>query len=657
MSRDKLKKMQEEASSVYSQFEKCQRYKEEKGIILDAKRAINYYEGKQWLENKTKLPFEKPMVNIIQYIVDSKASSINSKSLSIEYTINNDKYSTDNVTRFSKYQLKDMEQEAKLWEASLNGLIKGTYCLMWYWDEDAIGQSGEIDGAVRMQVIDMRDVAVADPTETDVQKQEYVIIRSRESVKAVREQCETLNEQEKKKYIVSDDTTSYYDNDSDENMVYVYTKMFRQNGEVYFEKSTQEVLIQDPRCLNPSTTYKKLKEMREEEISKKANSTDGIYENEPVNKNMMTEANELNEQEMIEDMHYKANLYPIEINSFYKRDNSIFGISTVVQLIPMQKIINQLLATVTLTAVKSALPTVVVKAGALGTGTLDLSKGGGMIVDYSPQGTDGIKVLNTGSIPTTHYELAQSMISLVKDNSRASDVLDQNGNIPSGISGYAVQQYMQIQDKPIAQWQQVLSRSVEKEARILEMFYKLYYRRKRFTYELTDAEFLDANKQLEVQGLGQLQTNTQESMFNGEDYIDTPFNVSIEVGESAKFSEATMVSILESLFLNGTIEKISPDNLMIFANLIPDAYFPKKSELKRLIREKSNSLVTQLTQQNEQLQQALEQMQMNNQAQTQAFNTKISEYNEQLKKLGALNNYNRKVSKEDTQVATKQQES
>ena len=639
---EKIKKLKAEAVQIKKQFDDCTSYKETKGVIKGARRSVDFYEGRQWLDIKTKAPIEKPIINITQNIVDDKQASINSKIFKINYSVSGDEISTKNVTRFAEYQMKEMGQAVLERRGTKDGLLKGSFFWYFWWNEDKVSLNGATEGALEGSLVDVNNIAVSNPMEKDIQKQEYVIIRSRQSVKAVRDACTIFNEEEKKKFILPTNYLSTYTRDTEqtnEENTYVYLKFFRQDNEVYFEKSTDDIVFQEAICLNPLTNMKAME-------SKDKKSSE-IYINDGVNRGMMDVPNDYTEEEMYENK-LKATLFPIVACSFIERDNCIFGISFVEQIIPIQKVINQMLLTTTVTAMKTPMPTVVVKEGALGTSSIDLSKAGGVIVDRSPQGTDGIKVLNTGSVPTTHYELAQSLISLTKDVYRANDVLNDGRNISSGMSALAIQQLTAIQEKPVAQWQEALSKAIEDEARILEMFYKLFYRNKQFTYKMSDAELLEASSvdgQPVDPSIVNGMSNYQNDLFNGEDYLDTPFNVIVEVGEGAKYSELMLTSTLETLFLNGVISNLSPEDLMMYVELIPDYVFPKKNEFKLLVKQKQNSMNAQLQQQNAQLQEQLAQMQQQYQTDmgkakayteslTNEYSSKINEYNEYLKKLG-----------------------
>lgn len=640
MESNKIAERVREANKIKKQFDACQRFKEAKGILRDAKRSIEFYEGRQWGDFKGKLPFEKPRVNIIQNIIDGKVASINQKVFKINYVVDNDQASTNKVTNFTDYQLKEMDIEGLNMRSSYDALLKGTAVLYSFWNEDKIGTMGNVEGAVETVLIDIKDIAVSNPNEKDIQKQEWVILRSRESVDYVKQCCEDLTDEEKDEWIHSKPYETPYSNDfeqDDEEMCFSYLKMFRQDGEVYFEKATDNFLYQEARSSNPLTMKEAIK--RKKSKIEETDTDKTIYEEEPVNRRTMdsiNEGDELTTGEVMENK-YKANQYPVVIYSFIERDNCIFGLSLVEQLIPTQKIINQLIATNVLTAVKSAMPTLIVKEGALGTANIDLSKPNGIIVDRSGYGvSDAIKVLNAGTIPTTHYELAQSMINLTKDVYRANDILNDGRAISSNMSGVAISQLTQIRDMPIAQYQQTLSRAIGRLGKVLEMFYKLFYRNKRFSYELSDsqlAEMANANPGIDQNAL----THSQSDIFNGAEYLDTPFSITVEVGETSKFSELVLSATLETLFLNGVISNLSTEDLLMYTELVPEYMFPKKAEFKRLIMKKQNSIVAQQQQQIEQLQGQLEQSQVTNQALQQEFTDKINQYNEQLKKFAIMN--------------------
>lgn len=644
----KIQELQLEAQVIYKQFEAGQNFKDSKGILTQANRAVDFYEGNQWGDFKGKLPFEKPSANIVQNVIDGKAASINQKIFKINFVVDNDNLSTNTISKFTDFQLKEMQHEEIILSATYEALIKGTGIWYEYWNEDKEGVLGNIEGALEASIIDIEDIVFSNPNEKNVQKQEWIIIRSRESVKFVKDVCEILSDKDKNEYIVSDDINSQYRNNieqKDEEMVYSYMKMFKKDGEVYFEKATKDIVYQEPRSLNPMTNEQAIKKSKKELEENKQNDVyQDLYEKDSVNRHTMQfKDDELTEDEAYE-LKYKANQYPINVLTFLERNNCIFGISFAAQLIPQQKLINQLIAANTLCAIKQAQPSVVVKAGALGTANVDFSKPNSIITDYSGYGVnDAIKMLSGGAVPTAQFELAQAMISMTKDVYRANDILNDGRAIANGMSGTAISQLNSIKDMPIAQWQQKLSRVIAKEGKILEMFYKLFYHNKKFSFQLSDSELLDVtntfkanNPEMSEAEVNNVMSHSQSGVFNGEDYLDTPFNITVEVGETSRYSELILSATLETLFLNGTISNLSAEDLMMYAELVPDYMFPKKNEFKRLLIDKQNSIVMQLQQTIEQQQAQLQQQQLQMQSMQEAFTQRTNQYNEQLGKLGTV---------------------
>ena len=128
-------------------------------------------------------------------------------------------------------------------------------------------------------------------------------------------------------------------------------------------------------------------------------------------------------------------------------------------------------------------------------------------------------------------------------------------------------------------------------------------------------------------------SSSYSDIFNGEDYLETPFNISVEVSEAAKTNETSMVGLMETLFLNGTIEKLSPDTLMMWVELIPTSVFPKKNEFKMLIEQKQKSAITQLSQQVASLTQQLQETATRERMKEQEFSGAVAQYQAQLRNL------------------------
>lgn len=643
----KLDKLSLQAEQIVKEFKLSQQYKNNLKILQQAKKAVDYYEGRQWDDYTGSNKDEKIVMNQIKPIVDGKLASINSKQYKLNFSVDNDMVSTKKLTKFTAWQMSDLGQNKINLRASKEALIKGTAFSYFYWNEDKVGQMGQVEGGIEHSFVDIKDIAFANPNELDIQKQEYIIVRSRESIRNVKKSCDTLSDKEKERLIQKKEYISVYSKDYEQNdndMCNVYTKFFKKDNEVFFEKCTDEVLFQKARSLNPLS-----KEYALEEEKDIQNETMDLLDEKEIN---------FTEEEKLEEM-YKASVYPFNLLSFEERDGSIFGLSYVTDLIPIQRSINQLIMVTQYGANKSIQPTVVVKDGAFKLSTLDLSKGGKVIVDHSGFGVpinNVISLLQQGNLPTAHYQLAQSLTAFTKDTYRASEVLDDGRNIASGLSGDAIANLNYLQEKPIAQWQEKLARFVEEEGKILEMFYKLYYRNKNFSSELSDSELIEFKEKnqemISLYGEENI-TKTQPDIFDGEEYLNTPFHIKVEVLETSRSSEQSMFNILQLLYLNGVINNLKTVDILGFIEMCPDNIFPKKEEWKRILMKRDADITQQMAQQldalakqNAQLQNIIGNMQKEMQAKNKGFNDSIknltSEYNEQLRQLGIMSNNTQK---------------
>lgn len=631
----KIEELQRDANKAYSEWQNNVSYKNKLFIKEEAQRSIDFYEGRQYKGVNKKLPFEKPIFNLTEFIVDSKMANILSKQWTYNFIVNNSLLSTKKVSDFAKFQIKEMGLQKLNRKAVLDGLLKGTFIYLFYWDENAVGELGSIKGALKCEILDVNDIAVANPLERDIQKQKWVMYRSIETVEAAKKMCNTLNDEEKENYIKSDidsliknyDTSETQDNDA---LVTVYIKMWKQDNEVYFQKYTKEIALTKPVALNPKVNRKAI-ELSEKEQKER----NDIYEkDESISKIMMT-----NKEEPENDIQFKANLYPIEMNFFRDREGSCYGRSDVIQIIPNNKMINQQVCMNMLYTMKASMNNWIVKKGALGTQKIDPTNPGQVLVDNTTNPAQwGIQQVNNQNIPTTSYELANSILELTKNVTRATDIITSE-IVSKDLSGTAISQLQAQQDKPIEQYQNALWESLERIGKILEMFYKLFYHNARYTIEATKEQkesFASINNQNNYLD----QTLLEEDIFNGEDYLNTPFTIQVEVGEGSKYSELMTLQILTDFYKSGTYSNLTIDQKIQYFTMLDRNMFGKRDEMLRLLKQEKDGIIAQLQAQNEQLQGQIQQQSINMEALYNEFKNKISIYNNELTRLKNESNLN-----------------
>lgn len=523
------------------------------GLTSEAPTNIRFYEGDQWPEASDKTNFiPRPVLNIIEKICDNKRSQILSSPVKIIYKSDAQDVGVEKFNRFANYQIKRLQLEELAEEIMLDGQQIGSYALYFYWDKDAVGIDGVADGDIGVQVYDPLNVRFANPNEKDEQKQEWIMLISRESVDKVKKSADkgvdlTL--------ITKDDNESVYnESESDtEKYVTVMTRLFRCNGEVYFERATSSVVINEAKPITPKVY--EIKEQLLEDSKKKPKNT---------------------KQEPINPKADKATKYPIMFSAYKERKHSIYGRGEVEKLIPNQKAINQSLSLQLLAGQNDAISAWIVKSGAL-RGQKITNAPGQVIHDYWTGQGDGVKQLHKNATSVASLGLAEKMADLTSSVAGSSEVM--SGEIVSaGMSGAAIAQLQSQALKPIQSLQKAYWRSMEKVGEILEQFLRFYYTDKKFTYK-DDKD------------------NVVLENFNSSDYRTKHYDVVAEAVAGTIMSDVSTIAMIDNLFAKGIID------FKTYIECYPPNALANREQLKKAAEEQEQMLMIQLQQAQAQIQQ------------------------------------------------------
>ena len=600
-------------------------YMQTKGLFSAIPQWWKFFEGDQWgqiTENTRNIP--RPVYNLIEMIVDNKRSNITGSPVAFSFSTSLDEKSTDKLVKFDKYIMRKVDQAELDRQATLDSLVAGTGIYYYFWNEYALGPKGTQEGALDAEIIDVLDFAVSNPKlkATNFQKQKWVMVRKREEVKSIRDM---VVDKSLHKYIIPDhiDSGEYELNEEviNSGLVTVYIRFFRIDGEVYFTKETKSVVLCEPTPLNPYVT-EKLKKRKEDNTSELKYQGDAHEKYEidgqiPSIHNLENEeaysVNEDEQDEFSEDEYQerlgKFSLFPFVVDVLTPRKNSMYGRSEPEALIPNQKVINLMLAMIAYDTQQQAWSKVIAKDGALRGQTIN-NEPGQLIIDYTPGNQMGIQRMQGNPISTGVMGFISSLIETTRTMRNASEIF--TGDLVSrDLSGTAIAQIQAQAQKPIDDMQKRQWRAQKDCAAIRLQFYKLYYDNQEFTYERSSAE-LEEQKMAYGQ-LMQMPNYTSDQypaptkevkmMFNGKQYMNAAFDIAIEAGQGTRFSEIMAADTLNTLFLNGGIQNMSPDVLEQYMTLMPDAFMPFKADLRVIIKKQQMS-------ENSQLKQQLQQMQM-----------------------------------------------
>ncbi len=525
------------------------------GLHTTIPMCVRFYEGDQWpsVTKKTKY-FPRPVVNIIELNCNNKKAQVLSSPVKIVYRCPKKDVAVDKFNRFAEYELKRIRQNEISNKAIIDGMVKGSYCMYYYWDDSVVGVDGLVEGDIAAQVIDPINVLFANPNEKNIQKQDWVMIVSRESIDRLERIADSDIDTAK---ICEDNSDSIYNESESDTEKYatVLTRFFRINGEVYFERATKEVIFNKARPLTPNV----------EKFKQLINGENENIEKRQYNKFLRQP---------------KATLYPIVFKSWKDRDKSIYGRGEVEAIIPNQKAINWTLGLQVLMAQNEGMSPVVALPNAL-RGQTVTNEPGQVLIDYSNTGK-GIQFLNKQGMTQASISLTDKIADLTRVSIGSSEVM--NGEVISaGMSGAAIAQLQSQALKPVQDLQKAYFRAMEDVGEILEQFFRLYYVQKKYYFEDNNTGGL-INEE-----------------FDSSDYFDVCFDVTAEAVAGTVMSDVADINILDNLFSKNAID------LKTYIKCYPDNAIANRQKLIDTIEEQENNIVAQLTMQLEQVQAQLSQ--------------------------------------------------
>lgn len=546
----------ERLTEAWRQYEDAIAYQGKIRLRENLPHFVNFFEGRQWApptENTKNLP--RPVVNIIKMICRAKKSAILSTPVKLVYESAREKDKASRFTRFSDYIVKEIRQDELDKRAIDDAVKKGSYIYHYYWDADVGGSLGIKEGGVRCEVIDPLNIFFANPCEQDEQKQAWIIIASRESVETVKAMADKDADLES---IRGDeiDRNDYgrVEQEGDE-LCTVLTKYFRKDGEVYCEKSVKTTVVNKAFPISPDV-----------EGELRGLSGDAANNDLPDSEKR---------DEALNPTRGKATLYPVVVGQYERRQDSIYGLGEVEGLIPNQKAINFNIAMALLNCQENAWGKWLVHPQALRNQRIT-NEPGQILIDYSGTNT-GIRKATEHSLSTFPVELVERLTSMVRMATGSTEVMT-GEVIGANMSGAAIAQLQAQAQQPIEELRDAFWLVKEKQGRVLAQFYKLFYSGREYTYTM-EAE--------EISGVD----GVMVEVFNGEEYIDTDFEVVVEAVAGTRSSTASDINMLDQLLNKGLIDART------YITAYPQDAITNKTELVKGVTSAENGRVQALSNQ------------------------------------------------------------
>lgn len=246
--------MEYTANKIWDIYEKGIDYLNKKHLIADTNQAWDFYVGNQWKGLKSG-GVTMPFYNFIHSNVMRLVTTVYSNRLAVTYTDLEGRTDLQPVyDLLQKKYLEDWEQAKE--DTRMRSTLKEA-CIT----GDGIQYFGHGADASKVQRLDNTSVLYGDESEPDIQKQPYIIIHQRETVKSVRHQAKKngLSEDEIARIVSDTDTKEVIGNRQE-----VDEADHAQNGKVttlIFFTRNEEGIVCTMRCTN-AVIYEKFHELR-----------------------------------------------------------------------------------------------------------------------------------------------------------------------------------------------------------------------------------------------------------------------------------------------------------------------------------------------------------------------------------------------------------
>lgn len=636
-------------------------------VIPTIEEDERFFYGHQWPKNNTRNEV-RVTSNHIADLEYKRASKVAGTPIHFAYVATDDSVDCEKLARFDSYVRSRMGHDKFTFDSTLHGEAFGTAIAYVRFDANAPWMDGGLyEGGLEEELIPIKTFFCSNPNIKNIQLQEYVGFKKdiyvgeiRERLKAEKWTDSEYKERLQRLYKEAEGqdkskTDEFQDKDLlNSKLLRVYIRYFRIDGEVCYEMATDSVQITKypvPLSKAVAQSFAKAVQERFDKLAKKQEADLDSDERQfrlvedldidfadtvmSIHDKMRTESSERRHSEVF-------GLYPFAVFRPKEKHNFVFGRSITKEMIPLQKGVNVALSMMLQHMINMAMPKVYARDGAMKPGeTYTNRPEDNLQHDHYKGNGNGFYTIATPSVSSDLYKIPDYFVSEMKDSYDAKDFA--NGDLANmgESSGYAIQQMLRVANSALEQEQKALWQFETELARIRLLFYKHYFRKALFTYELTPMEY-DKEESSRVKLLNQAVRNikaegnpepitapdgsvipdeeiikrykdkTKKSRVEGFDANEiwgVGFDVQIDAQQGMVQSELSTSQWYQSMFGNGAIQAYSenPDLLTFIVQTAPKGVVPEEERAKALhyAEGMGKTLIARLRQENAVLKQQL----------------------------------------------------
>lgn len=507
--------MKTEPIEIWQEYEKIVEYLNSREVFTTVEQNEKFFEGRQWDGLETNSAMPKPVFNVLQRAGKFMVATIGSNDIAISMTPFTK--IADDINRMIPIakEIENVVELARVKESSKlvirNAFVDGAGYMLQSFNPD-IETGQPLKGMVENQVIDNTNVFFGNPYSNRIQSQPWIIVALRQHISQVKKEAKRLGVSKDMIEQIKPDTNSLQANDDSQELVTVLLK--------FYKKRTPHTKT----VINAIGEPEEIEE--EQETVWFTKTTQYVTLIKPT------------------DLGYKR--YPLSCFGWDPIKNSYLYVSPMTSNIANQIFINKTFAIAEMYGLQSAFPKVVYDKS-----KVDINS---FLNDTDPQAVAGIdlmgKFLDFIKIPdfsNNILELANNVIAQTKECMGVTDA--SLGNVkPDNTSAIIALQE---------------SSSVPLEIQ-KQQFYEFWEDTVRNILDIVACTYGVRQVMTEDMGLAEVDFSVLK---------DLNYNLTVEIGNGAQFSEIAQMNTLDKLVQSGYI---SPDAYM---KAVPSKYIPQKQAL------------------------------------------------------------------------------
>lgn len=504
--------MKTEPIEIWAEYQKGVQYLSNLNLYETVKTNENFYDGKQW-EGLSTQTLPTPVFNVLQRAGKFMVSTIGSNDIAVNITpFSEIPEDAERMTPISK-EIEHIIETARMKEASKivirNAYVDGSGFMMQLFDPDV--ETGQpMKGAVVNQIIDNTNIYFGNPYSNNIQGQPYIIVALRQDLSQVREEAISLGMSKEEAESIQADNDGLQTNDDSTNLVTVLIKFYKK-------KSKYMKVVDTP--YGPS------------EVEDEKNT---VWFTKTTKDHTIKEPT---------DLGYTR--YPIACFGWDIIKNSYCYNSPMTSVIQNQIFINKCFAIAHMYGLQSAFPKIIYDKNKLEINSL--------LNDISPQAVAGLdlagKFIDFIKIPdfsNNIIDLARETISQTKDMLGVTDA--SLGNVrPDNTS--AILALQESSSVPL---------EIQKQN-----FYTFWEDVVRNLLDIVACDY----------GTRQVMADQQLATVDFSMLRNINYNLAVEIGNGAQYSEIAQMQTLDKLVQAGYID---PGD---YIDVVPSKYIPQKARL------------------------------------------------------------------------------